>query len=363
MRVAGEKSLTEIVMDYPTQPNLGAPVRSVVRVVALQTIDIPSIPFAAARERFLSELRWKTSRITRRHTAPGTISKYWYWLRRLERWLIDTDRSLDLGMLGDDAVHALQASVVEEIDAGTLQESSANTYLRCVKTFFNHVWMELGLEPSSNPARKLQAGGQGVGEFPLFTREHVRALMNATMRPRGVLVPPWIPFPDRVVLATFLDLGWRVGEASKAVLDDVDLRGRFVTIRKENVKVFRGRVVGLNMETGRLLQTWMTRWRPAVPHMYLFVNDDGSQFSPDAIRKMFRRLAVAAGIPAEVARCSPHSCRHYFPVQWATSHPGDLAGLQRVLGHSSYRSTKGYIERAEDIGAAERHQEMAPNWR
>jgi len=56
-------------------------------------------------------------------------------------------------------------------------------------------------------------------------------------------------------------------------------------------------------------------------------------------------------------------CRHYFAVRWARSHPGDIAGLQRVLGHASYRSTQRYIERADDIGAADRHRELPPNWR
>lgn len=47
---------------------------------------------------------------------------------------------------------------------------------------------------------------------------------------------------------------------------------------------------------------------------------------------------------------SPHTCRHYFAVQWARNHPGDLAGLQRVLGHSSIRTTQIYFERVDDEG-------------
>jgi site-specific recombinase XerD len=124
-----------------------------------------------------------------------------------------------------------------------------------------------------------------------------------------------------------------------------------------------GRMVGLNPDTGRLLKAWVDKYRPSLPNQYLFVNDEGDRCSPGCIRKMFRRLARAGGISKEAARVSPHTCRHYFAVQWARQHPGDLAGLQRVLGHASIRTTQIYFERAEDLGAVERQQAMPSNWR
>jgi len=54
-----------------------------------------------------------------------------------------------------------------------------------------------------------------------------------------------------------------------------------------------------------------------------------------------------------------HRSPHYFAVQWARNHPGDLAGL----GHASVRTTQIYFERAEDLGAVERQQSMPFNWR
>ncbi len=68
-------------------------------------------------------------------------------------------------------------------------------------------------------------------------------------------------------------------------------------------------------------------------------------------------------IPSDSARVSPHTCRHYSAVQWALNHPGDLAGLQRVLGHTSIRTTQIYFSRADDLGAVERQQHMRSNWR
>ena len=249
------------------------------------------------------------------------------------------------------------------MDEGTLQESSAATYVRCVKTLFVDTWERLQIEPAANPTLRLSAGSQGAVDFPLFKAEHVRALLQAATRSRPPYVPEWVAYRDHALLACFFDLGWRVGEASKAVLDDVDLRTGFITIPRENVKLrHKGRVVGLNTDTGRTLRAWIERWRPQVPNNYVFVSDRGDQLVPNAIRKTFRRLGAAAGIPREAARVSPHTCRHYFAVQWARSHPNDLAGLQRVLGHASIRTTQIYFDRAEDLGAVERHQAMPSNW-
>jgi site-specific recombinase XerD len=271
-------------------------------------------------------LRYKTSRLSGRRLTAATADKYRSWLTRFEKWLVEAGLPLDLGALTDDDFRQMQADVLDDIDDGRLQESSAATYVRAIKTLFADTWERLELEPAANPILKLRAGTQQAVDFPLFKPEHVQALLRATMRTRPGNIAPWIAYRDQALLACFFDLGWRVGEASQARLEDVDLRAGYVTIPRENVK-------------------------------------DGDRLPPNAIRKMFRRLARAGGIPAEAARVSPHTCRHYFAVQWARHHPGDLAGLQRVMGHSSVRTTQIYFERAEDLGAVERQQSMPSNWR
>jgi site-specific recombinase XerD len=349
-------------IDRPIQRPLPSQGRS--RTVEIERVVVPSIPLVEARERFLAGLRWKTSRITGRRLTAATADKYRNWLNRFERWLIATERELDLGLLTEDDMRHMESDLLDEIDDGTLEESSASTYTRCVKTLFADTWDHLGLNGATNPALKLHAGSQQAVDFPLFDVEHVRTLLKAAVRPRTANIPDWIAHRDQTLLACFFDLGWRVGEASQALIEHVDFRSGLVAIPRENSKTkIKGRMVGLNPDTGRLLKSWMDRYRPSLPNQFLFVNDEGDRCSPGCIRKMFRRLARAAGISKEAARVSPHTCRHYFAVQWARQHPGDLAGLQRVLGHASIRTTQIYFERAEDLGAVERQQAMPSNWR
>ena len=337
---------------------------AIARTIEVRTVVIPSIPLVEARERFLTDLRWKTSKLSGRRLTDTTAAKYRSWLKRFERWLLENGLPLDLGGLTEDHLHDFQGDLLDEIDQDTLEESSASTYVRCIKTLFSDTWRRLHLDPVADPSRNLQAGSQQSVDFPLFQPEHVRSLVRAAVRPRGPNIPEWLVRRDQTLLACFFDLGWRVGEASLTQTDHVDLRTGLVTIPRRNVKMqHRGRVVGLNQDTGRLLKAWIETWRPAVPNNYLFVTDEGRQLVPDAIRKLFRRLGHASGIGTDTARVSPHTCRHYFAVQWARAHPGDLAGLQRVLGHSSIRTTQIYFERAEDLGAVERQQAMRSNWR
>ena len=334
------------------------------RVVQIRTIVIPSIPLLETRQRFLTDLRYKASRISGRRLTSSTAEKYRHWLNRFERWVVENDLPLDMGEFTPEHMRQLERDVLDEIDEGTLQESSAHTYTRCIKTLFTETWEQLDLDPATNPAVRLHAGSQQAVDFPLFTEEHVRALLKAAVRPRGDHISPWMPYRDQALLATLFDLGWRVGEASQAQLGDVDFRTGTVRIPREHSKTRqRGRSVGLNTETARLLKTWVERWRPDVMNDYLFVSDKGGRFLPDAIRHLFRRLRKVADIPKEAARVSPHTCRHYFAVQWARKHPGDLAGLQRAMGHSSIQTTQIYFARADELDTVTRQQAMEPNWR
>ena len=335
------------------------------RSVDVGRVEIPPLPLAVNRDRFLNHLRLKTSRLSGRRLTTATGDKYRFWLQRFERWLVANNLPLDLAELTDRDFVRLQSDILDELDEGTLKESSAATYVRCIKTLFRETWEQMELDSRTDPTRHLQAGKQYAVEFPLFQPEHVRALLKAALRPRkGPNIVPWIARRDHAMLATFFDLGWRVGECCLAKLDDIDFYSGFITIPRQNAKGrFKGRVVGLNQETARELRSWIDRWRPPVRNDYVFVSESGGPMVANGVQKMFRRLANACNISPETARVSPHTCRHYFAVQWARQHPGDIAGLQRVLGHASVATTQIYFRRAEDLGAVERHQMMPSNWR
>jgi len=122
-------------------------------VVEIERVLIPCMPLVAAREEFLLGLRWKTSRLSNRRLTASTADKYRHWLQHFEKWLVENDLPLDLGAITEEHLRQLHQDVLDEIDDGTLQESSAATYVRCIKTLFADTWERLDLEPMTNPAR------------------------------------------------------------------------------------------------------------------------------------------------------------------------------------------------------------------
>jgi integrase/recombinase XerC len=73
------------------------------------------------------------------------------------------------------------------------------------------------------------------------------------------------------------------------------------------------------------------------PHP-LFLSARGNRMSPNVVRDRVKRMALVAGIPANV---HPHVLRHSFATHVLQS-SGDLRAVQELLGHASITATQVY---------------------
>jgi len=70
----------------------------------------------------------------------------------------------------------------------------------------------------------------------------------------------------------------------------------------------------------------------------LFLSVRGKRMAPGVVRERVKRMALAAGIPANV---HPHVLRHSFATHLLQS-SGDLRAVQELLGHASISATQVY---------------------
>ena len=156
---------------------------------------------------------------------------------------------------------------------------------------------------------------------------------------------------DRAILELFYSSGLRLAElvGLDAVYTDqgsstgyrsegwIDLDSADVTVTGKGGK---RRSVPVGSKAVAALRAWLAvrpAWIKADPHP-LFLSVRGARMSPIVVRQTVKRLALAAGIPANV---HPHVLRHSFATHVLQS-SGDLRAVQEMLGHASVAATQVY---------------------
>ena len=140
----------------------------------------------------------------------------------------------------------------------------------------------------------------------------------------------------RAILMCAYGSGLRVSEACALTPADIDSVRMVIHVRV--AKRNRERYVMLSVRLLAALRIW---WRVEKParEAYLFSGATaGSHVSPDAVRAVLKKAAVAAGI---AKRAYPHLLRHSFATHLLESGT-DIRVIQRLLGHGSIRTTERY---------------------
>jgi integrase len=128
--------------------------------------------------------------------------------------------------------------------------------------------------------------------------------------------------------------GLRFNELRMALVGDLDFRAGLHTVRAEVSKVDRSRTVDVHDAVLREVDRYL-RSRPGLtPDSPLFPTDEGEQFEPDGLDKVFRRIRKRSGL----RRFHVHLLRH----TWATNFNGDLLELKRQGGWKEWKQVERY---------------------
>jgi integrase/recombinase XerD len=155
---------------------------------------------------------------------------------------------------------------------------------------------------------------------------------------------------DRALLELLYACGLRVSEAIGLRAEQVNLAAGFVTVLGKGSKE---RVVPLGRPARAAVEAYLNGERRRVTRgrssPFVFLGPSGRPLTRQAVWKLVRRRALAAGLGRRV---SPHTLRHTFATHLLGG-GADLRIVQTLLGHADIVTTQVYThvapERLRDV--------------
>ena len=263
---------------------------------------------------------------TERGLARHTIDAYARDLAAFARFLV----ARRVRQAGGVATAVVRAHLVALADRGLSPRSRARA-LAAIHGFLRFLTVRgvLRADPAAElgvrrpPSRLPRALGAGP----------VAALLAqpAEQAPRGLR--------DRALLELLYACGLRVSEAVALRGAQVNLEAGFVTVMGKGGKE---RVVPIGRAARAALEAYLTGERPRLlrgrPSPFVFLGTRGRPLTRQAVWKLVRRCALAAGVGERV---SPHTLRHTFATHLLDG-GADLRIVQTLLGHADISTTQIY---------------------
>jgi integrase/recombinase XerD len=170
-----------------------------------------------------------------------------------------------------------------------------------------------------------------TADLPLyFSKEEVQRFFAVIPRPNR---------RDRALFDLIYRHGLRRREASLLLLANVTVSARSGFLGVTRLKGSKSGVYRLHPSSVRLLRAYLEE-RGTDENPSLFPGRRaGTALSPSMIYQLFRRYALAAGLPVD--RCHPHAFRHSWGVH-AANERFDLLDIADWLGHKSLATAMRY---------------------
>lgn len=228
-----------------------------------------------------------------------------------------------------------------ELDRAQYSRTTINRRLSALRAFFR--WLVDQGIVATDPASALQGPRQGrklprvisASDMARILSVHAGSTSDGRVRQRT-----YADMRDQALLELLYACGARISEASGLLTSNMDFE-------RKQVKVFgkgsKERIIPLHDMAVASLRTYaqcarpkLLEGKPDIP--YFFVSNRGGKYSPDSMRKMFKRTLAEADVDGTL---SPHDMRHTFATDLLNG-GADLRSVQEMLGHASLSTTQVY---------------------
>lgn len=215
--------------------------------------------------------------------------------------------------------HQLRSYVLHLHQQG-LRHGSINQAVSAMRFFYTTV---LGRHPDSLQA-PLPRAKTPIQRPRVYSPQQVALLLECAS-----------PFKLRVFLTTLYSAGLRVDEACHLRPRDID--SARMQIRVEKGKGGKQRHTLLSQKLLEQLRHYHQVYRPK--DWLFFGTSQECPISTRTVQSAFKQLVLRTGLPD---KGGPHSLRHSFATHLLESGV-EIPVVQRLLGHSSLRTTMGYL--------------------
>lgn len=230
-----------------------------------------------------------------------------------------------------DKLSAVTATKLEAYKAWRREQgakpSTLNRELNTLKAMFNKAvaWGAL----AQSPAKSVKKFREPRKQVRYLSKEEARTLLAAASER---LAP---------IIETFLLTGLRRDELAHLAWADVDFSREIVAVQAKDgwhPKDYEVRHIPMTERLVRVLKA-----QPKGDSPYVFHTQNGGVHSGNILTRDFRKLTRACGIKG----ASIHTLRHTF-ASHLVMNGADLYTIQKLLGHSSIKTTEIYAHLAPD---------------
>ena len=144
---------------------------------------------------------------------------------------------------------------------------------------------------------------------------------------------------NRFIIETALGTGLRVSELANLKVDDIHIRKGQYSLKVNNGKGGKHRVVGFNNKLKVLVQEYLD-YRKSMSS-YLFASERGEKMTRFGVGRVFKTMAAKAGLDS---KHSIHTLRHTYATNLYKASGYNLRMVQKQLGHSSITTTTVYSD-------------------
>ncbi len=241
--------------------------------------------------------------------SPSTSKIYLLYARKFARHHMRSPAEM-----GEEEMRAFLLHLVRE------KGVSRETYrqVRAALRFLYAVTLCRPVEVEHIPVRRRQRRLPAV-----LSGTEVAAMLDAVRGPKY-----------KAILMAIYAGGLRISEACRLRTEEIDSKRMVIHIRAG-----KGGRDRYTMLSERLLTFLREYWKTERPDGWLFPGGTAAgHVSPNAVRRVFNKAVVAAGIRKKV---TPHVLRHCFATHLIESGV-DVTILKALLGHGSLRTTEVY---------------------